>query len=230
MTDLAQDAINQALSGCWEKAVETNKLILNTDPDDTDALNRLARAYAELGNLTQARLACQKVLKIDKFNSIASRSLEKWKELKKGDISSSPPSDPRNFIEEPGKTKIVSLINLGSGNILAKLDAGDEVKLDMHSHRASVTTDDNKYIGRLPDDLSARLKKLSLCGNEYKAYIKSSDSKEVKVFIREEKRDKKVSNVPSFTSERIEYVSFTPPELVHDKEELNTSEEDDEQQ
>lgn len=227
-TDLAQDAISAALQGNWNKATETNIQILKGEPDNTEALLRLGRAYSELGKFDQARKTLQKLLKIDPFNNIATRLLDKWKGLKNGAGYASHPSTPQSFLEEPGKTKIVSLRNLGNTSVLVKLDAADEVKLSTHSHRAVVTTLDNKYVGRLPDDLSARLKKLVGMGNVYQVYIKSIDKNEVKVFIRETVRDKKLSDVPSFSPERFDYVSFTPPELVHKKEIISREEDSEE--
>jgi hypothetical protein len=226
-SDLAQNAINAALKGSWKDAIEINLHILQNDRENTDALNRLARAYAETGDLTNARLTAQKVLKVDMFNTIAIRSLEKWKDLKKGDVFSTHLPNVEMFLEEPGKTKICSLLFIGDNKILAKLNSADEVKFDTHSHRVCICTQDNKYIGRLPDDLSARLKKLIKLGNTYKVYIKSTDKNDVKVFIKEIKRDKKINDIPSFTAEKIDYVTFTPPELVHDKSEINNGSEDD---
>ena len=217
---LTQDAISAALSGDWEKAVTINKNIIKKDPNDTDALNSLSRAQAELGEFPAAKKIAHSVLKIDPFNSIASKALERWKGLKKKDAYSSRPSNAHVFLEEPGKTKIVSLMHLGGTKVVAKLDCGDEVKLNHHSHRVSINTVDGKYVGRLSDELSARLRRLISLGNEYKAFVKSADKKDVKVFIREVKRDKKLYDIPSFPTEKIEYVSFTPPELVHKKDEI----------
>ena len=84
--DLAQEAISLALSGDWKKASEINQEILKSDPENIDALNRLSRAEAEQGNLLKARRFSQRVLKIDPFNSIAQKSLEKRKNLKKGEL------------------------------------------------------------------------------------------------------------------------------------------------
>lgn len=226
--DLAQKAVSVAISGKWEEALKLNKEILKTNPKDVDAHNRLARAFAELGNLPKAKSTANKVLKIDPFNSIAIKSLEKWKDLKAGETYKSGPSSPQAFLEEPGKTKIVSLIHLGDQKVLAKLDSGDEIRLNTRSHRISVSSTDGKYIGRLPDDLSARLRKLIKYGNEYQSYIKSADSKEVKLFIRETKRAEELSDIPSFSSEKIDYISFTPPELVHKKETFEDEVEDEE--
>jgi tetratricopeptide (TPR) repeat protein len=222
-SDLAQLAVFQALSGNWKEAVNTNKKILKIHPDDIEALNRLARAHAELGNLIMAKTCAQKVLKFDPFNSIASKSLLKWKDLRKVEPGSSSSSFANLFLEEPGRTRILSLIHLGDAKVIAKLDSGDAVELNAGNHRISVTISDGKYIGRLADDISSKLRKLINLGYEYKACVKSADSKEVKIFIREVKRPGKFSDVPSFTSERIDYVSFTPPELVHRKEDIRES-------
>ena len=216
--DLAQKAVSLALSGNWEEALLVNKKILQDDSKDVDALNRQARAYAELGKLSKAKACAKKVLKIDPFNTIALKSLEKWKELKRGEALKSTPTSPQTFLEEPGKTKILSLIHLGDYKVIAKLDSGDEITLNTRSHRISALSNDGKYVGRLPDDLSARLKKLIKLGNEYLAFIKFANAKEVRVFIRETKRARKLADIPSFSTEKIEYVSFTPPELVHKKE------------
>lgn len=224
--DLARDAISCALSGNWERACTINKKILTENPKDVDALNRLSRAHMEVGDIKKAREFAQKVLKIDPFNTIATKALEKWKNIQKytppktnGESLSGSSTNLQlaTFLEEPGKTKIVSLLHLGGGVVLGKIDAGDKVKLNLNSHRIGVTTLDGKYIGKLPDDLSARLKKLLKHGNEYQVFVKSADKDEVKIFIRETKRAPKLAEIPSFSTEMIEYISFAPPELVHKK-------------
>lgn len=221
--DLAQESVLCALSGNWPKAVELNQKILRSEPQNTDALNRLARAYSEIGKTQLAKKTSQEVLKTDPFNSIALKSMEKWKVLKKGKSFASHTVNSETFLEDPGRTKVVSLLHLGDPKILVKLDSADEVKLDHHSHRVSVVSQDGKYVGRLPDDLSARIKKLITQGYVYQTYIMSVDKAGVKVFIREVERAAKLSDVPSFQAEKIDYVSFTPPELVHGKEEIELS-------
>ena len=46
------------------------------------------------------------------------------------------------------------------------------------------------------------------------------------MFIREVTRSSKLSDLTSFPAEKIEYISFTPPELVHRKEEIGTIQEE----
>lgn len=212
---LAQKAIEQALKGNWEEALKTNLQIVKLTPNDIEALNRLARAYAETGNLQKAKSTAEKVLKIDSVNTIALKSLEKWKSLKKTDKLMSSDISSDTFLEEPGKTKIVTLLHTGDTDCLAKLSPGEKVKFLPHAHRVSVVSADGKYVGRLPDDLAARLRKLIKLGNEYQVLIKSVENKEAKVFIRESFKSKDAKDLPSFPAEKIEYISFTPPELVH---------------
>jgi len=224
--DLAQKAIAAALCGSWKEAISFNKTILSQNPKDIDALNRIARAYAEMGKIAKAKQIAEKVLKIDPFNPIAKKSLAKWKGCKSGEFYKSSTLPAQLFLEEPGKTKVVSLLNLADETVLVKLDSGDEVTINPRSHRISVLSPQGNYIGRLPDDLSARLRKLINYGYQYKIVIKCIEPKEVIIFIVEVKRPKEFTDLNSFPTEKIEYVSFTPPELVHKKEETETTQEE----
>ena len=185
---------------------------------DIDAMNRLARAYSETGNYTKAKQIA-KFLYPDPFNSIASKCLQKWS-LSKHTKSSGVTADhtPKTFLEEPGKTKITSLLNLGSSKTLAALDTGDSLKLNAHKHKVSATTEGDEYVGKLADDISARVRKLIRSGYEYDVLVKSIDPTAVKIFIREVKRPDKSTDTASFAAEKIDYISFTPPELVHKKD------------
>jgi tetratricopeptide (TPR) repeat protein len=209
--DLAHKAVCAALKGDWKTALNVNTEIIKKNKKDVDALNRLARAYAEIGETPKARKSSKKVLDIDPLNKIALRSLIRWKDLKKGEsirTGNSSNNDCNDYIEEPGKTKIVALIHVGSPKLIACMACGDEVRLNPHGHRVSVISIGGKYIGRLPDDIGAKLRTLMKMGNEYKVLIKSSEGNNMSVFIRETKSSPELSNIPSFTHERIDYISF----------------------
>ncbi len=183
--DLAQEAISAALSGDWQQAIKLNSNILEVDHEDVDALNRLARAYAELGEIQKAKTFTSKVLKIDPINPIALKCLQKWNNLRNGEHLNGSALRGDVFLEEPGKTKIVSLLNLGSEDEIAKLVCGDVVSLTAHAHKFSVQTKDNKYVGRFPDDLASRLIRYTKEGYSYECFIKSVEEGKVRVFIRE---------------------------------------------
>lgn len=224
-TSAVQTAVNLALSGKWSEAIDANLGILENNPNDTEALCRLARAYAEIGKISEARETTNKVLKVDPVNQIALKFVEKLKLAKSSNFLSIP-SCNESFLEEPGKTKLIKLMNLGETENFIDIDPGDEVKLVPYSHKVAITTLSKKYVGRLPDDISARLKYLMKEGNKYQVLVKSVNSKEVTIFIRELAKGPDVDGIPSFPPEKIDYVSFTPPELVHsDIPDVETTEE-----
>jgi tetratricopeptide (TPR) repeat protein len=204
--DLAQEAISAALSGDWHQAVKLNSNILEVDHENVDALNRLARAYAELGEIQKAKIFSSKVLKIDPTNTIATKCQQKWNNLKNGEHLNGSALRADVFLEEPGKTKIVTLLNLGSDEEVSKLVCGDVVSLTAHAHKFSVQTKDNKYVGRFPDDLAARLIRLMKEGYCYECFIKSVEDTKVRVFIRE--TIKPIDNQsPSFPSDKLSKTS-----------------------
>ena len=186
--NLAQQAIDKALLGEWKEAKDVNLSILKQNPQDTDALNRLAKCYFELGNIKTAKSTIAKILKIDSYNPIALKSFEKWKNLKKIDKNTSKHLSPEKFLEEPGKTKIIHLIHPCDDSLLAKLNCGDIVYGNANSHRVSIMSESGKYIGKIPDDISIKIKKLMKLGYEYIFAIKSIDKNEIKIFIREANR------------------------------------------
>jgi len=224
-TDLAQKAVAAAISGDWEEALKINLSIIKQNKHDCDALNRCARAYAELGKILLAKKTALEVLKIDPSNRIARKCFDKWKEIKKGGQAASKVTSGNSFIEEPGKTRIVSLLNTGSPQILARIDAGDEVILNPRGHRTAVTTTDGTYIGRLPDDISLKIKNLIKMGKKYQVLVKSIEDKNVKVFIKEVSSSKGAESIQSFSSEKIEYISFTSPKFINREDSKSVDEE-----
>ena len=228
---LAKKAIDCALSGNWAESEKLNNQILVEEPENKEALNRLGRTCIELGKLTKALTCYRKVLKIGPYNSIAGKAVQRLEGMdKKGAIHTnggSVMSSGMVFLEEPGKTKTVNLLHLGDKATISMLDAGEEVKLSIQQHKACINNLEGKYLGRLPDDIAVRLIKLSKEGSKYKAYLRSAQPEEVKVFIREVEKGASVEGIPSFATEKTSYISFTPPELIHDeKPDTRTPEED----
>ena len=151
---LTNQAIQTALQGNWQEAIAMNKTLLAEDPQNIDALNRLALAYAIVGKIKEAKLAYQKVVKIDPLNPIALRNLKKIKENK---ISATPnstnPEINNKFLEEPGKTKVVELVNIAQPKIVESLRTG--VSLEIYIKRLNLfALEGTLYIGVLPDDLA----------------------------------------------------------------------------
>ena len=139
--ELGQQAINQALAGNWQTAVDLNQEILKQNPEDIDALCRLAKALIELGKKKLALRIYKKILKLDKFNPIAKKNLTKFSipgvsSKKKKALKEK--INPSLFLEEPGRTKVVSLIRLGLPKTLLQLSISQPVKLVPRKRSLSV--------------------------------------------------------------------------------------------
>src|SRR3990167_754158 len=138
----------------------------------------------------------KKISRLDKKNlgaqlrlGYAYIQLHKLKEVK---------LDPNLFLELPGKTKSSTLVNLGQKNTLAHLVIGQEIFVKPKKRRMEIRTEGNDYVGALPDDLSKRLFLFMKAGSQYMAFIKDVSLSRIVVFIREEKRGKKVQRYSSF--------------------------------
>ncbi len=199
MDPLKDQAIKAALNQDWPLAIEINHQILASQ-SDIPTLNRLGFAYMQLGDTQKAKDAYNQVLEIDKYNPIATKSLEKLKQFKAEHVNghTKPQKFITTFIEEPGKTKTITLVRPANHDILLTLNPGFPVTLTGKKHRVVVETDTGKYIGCLPDDIGHKLGRLIGLGYSYQAIIKSANHKSVSVFIKEISRSKKGRNLPSF--------------------------------
>lgn len=199
---LEQQAIDATISLKWHEAIEFNKQILEIDKKNLSAYLRLGFIYLQLNKLKEAKKMYQKALKIQSSNQLARENLERIKILemkgvKKTDIRKIN-LDPNLFLEIPGKTKSVNLINLGQKNILAQLMIGQEIFLKPKRRKIEIRTKNGDYIGSLADDLSKRLILFIKAGSQYSAFIKETSLNKVVVFIREEKKGKRVLQFSSF--------------------------------
>ena len=197
MLTLKNHAIQTALEGDWQKAIDLNQLILQENPEDIDTLNRLAFAFLSAGNPKDAKNLYEKVLSLDMQNPIAIRNLKRLHDVntkKTNNIISN------FFIEEPGKTKVMDLINIADKKIITLLRSGERLDLRIKRSKIFAYDLDNQFIGMLPDDLCQRLIKFIEAGNTYEAYVRTVDSSKVSIFIRETNRAKKFKDQPSFVS------------------------------
>lgn len=197
MHEIQDKAIQAALRGDWEAAVEINLEILSTSPCNIQALNRLGRAYTELGQKEAASDAYKQVLKIDKYDTIASKNL-KLLPHQKNNLASVVLAD-EDFIELPGITKNTQLIKVASRDILLSLSCKQKLYLVGKTRLVSVQTEDKISIGCLPDDLSLKLLGLMKSGYEYSACLKGASDNNATIFIRETHRPKRASAAPSFS-------------------------------
>lgn len=226
MSSLKAQAIQTTLTGDWQSAITLNQKLLKEDPDDIEALNRLAFAFTILGKPKNAKSIYQKVLRIDSKNPIALKNLNRLDGLAKNpkafsyrirDVSAL-------FIEEGGKTKVIELINVADSKVVGLLRIGEPLILSIKRLKIFVLTSQNRYVGMLPDDIARRLIKFLKGGNAYEAYLRSVEQRKVTIFIKETKRSARFKNQPSFMPLGKNKIAFANPSKNAVSE--NESEED----
>jgi len=198
----------------WEEAAKINQKILKISENSVETLNRLAKAYISLGETQKAQKYYKKALGLDPYNVIAKRNLEKITKAN-GDIKSKNSNENAAkpqvnlstlFLFEPGKTKIISLLNLAPPQILAAVSCGDEVSLNPKKHSVTVASSDGTYLGALPDDLAHKLISYIDGGNKYETYVMCTTTKMLSIFIKEVYKSEKFVNQPSFANSQGQYL------------------------
>ena len=114
---------------------------------------------------------------------------------------------PSLFLQEPGRTKIVSLLKVAEPQKLSMAYCGMLVELSLKNRGVSVCDSEGSYLGVLPDDLAHQVIRLIKGGNKYEAYIKSIKVNGLAIMIKEIFRSKKFKNQPSF----LESAGALPP-------------------
>ncbi len=202
---LHKQAINAAITCNWQTAIDLNQKILEVESQNTEVLNRLAKAFFEMGSYSQAKKLYTQVLEIDPYNTIAQKNLKKAASLKKDGINTASQSmalSPAMFLEEPGVTTLVNLVKIAEPQKLLKLSPGTVVNLVSKKRGVSVTDSRDVYLGAFPDDSAFHLLKLLKGGNKYTSIIKSiRPPSGLTVLIRETYRSKKFKNQASFLDE-----------------------------
>jgi len=202
-------AVKQFQEGQWEEAVNTNKNILNLFPTETDAMNRLGKAYSELGMYTEARAAYSQTLKINPENGIAKKNLDRLALLQETPAASAARaaisgerSDADLFIEETGKTGLTDLVSLAPAPVLAKVGVGDRVQLQVKGHTLYVLTTGGEVIGQVEPRLGNRLIRFIEGGNHYGAAVKAIEQPNlVRIRIRETYQHPNLFGQVSFPSQ-----------------------------
>ncbi len=199
---LAQQAVDAAINQKWKDALSFNEKIVKLDSKNLAATLRLGYAYLQLKNNKEAKKYYQKALRIQPKNHVALENLERISVLgmrrSKKTADDHGALNPALFLEIPGKTKSISLVNVGQKKDLAELRIGQEMILQLKKRKVEARTKSDKYIGSLPDDLSKRLIFFLKAKSKYLAYVKEASLNRVVMFIKEESKGKKVANFLSF--------------------------------
>ena len=183
----SKDAIDLAMQARWQEAVEVNKEIIGSFPEDVDTFNRLGRAHMELGNYAQAKEAYRQSVKLDPYNAIANRNLRRLNDLKET-VKAAVETDkvePQQFIEEIGKAGVVTLLELAPKEKRALTVAGDKASLKIEGSSLVVENGRGEYLGRVEPKHAQRLIRLMLGGNKYSAVVVKSTAEGMTVMARE---------------------------------------------
>jgi hypothetical protein len=223
---LKNQAIQTALNGNWQEAIDLNKSLVKENPKDIDALNRLALAYTIIGNNKEAKSTYTKVVNLDPLNAIALRNLKKLKEKNGQNSSGNGLVTIRNtFLEEPGKTKVVEHVNIAQAKITENLSTGQTLEISVKRLKIFVSQG-KQYIGVLPDDISRRLIKFIKAGCVYEAFVKSANAHKVAIFVKEIKKPARLKDQPSFTSLSDTHLEFDKNNKIKQRVEQNEKEDE----
>lgn len=198
---LEEQAVDQAINLHWHEAIVLNKAIIKRESNNLAAHLRLGFAYLQTVNIQLSKQHYNKALKIQPKNIVALDNLERIKVMKKSSKKIKNKKIilfPHLFIENPGKTKTVALVNLGQKNVIASLIIGQQVDLKIKRRKVEVRSNINEYVGSLPDDLSRRLIFFIKAKSQYSCFVKEASLNRVVVFILEEHKGKPLANRVSF--------------------------------
>ncbi|MDP8905053.1 MAG: tetratricopeptide repeat protein [Chloroflexota bacterium] len=235
---LTEQAIAAATASDWQTAVDLNERILELGPE-SEAENRLARAYWELGELAAAREHYQAALALDPTNRIAERNISRLRMLMAEAGKRTVPAQKSArapvtiFVEETGKTGFAHLVDLAKPKQLAQVNPGDAVELAPDGPRLAARANGVR-IGYVEPRVAARLLKLIAEGNKYSAGVTSLGDRDVRIIIRETYQDPANYGKVSFpTAAKVSDLRpYTKGTLVREEmeleEELELDEEDEE--
>jgi hypothetical protein len=227
------EAIELALANRWVEAVQVNRGIMDRFGPDEDTLNRLGKAYTELGQLTEATDAYKGTLKMNPVNPIAVKNLSKLQALRGGQPvpASKAKVDVDAFIEETGKTSLTALHVHAEGDPCNKVAGGDPVKLIVAGDTMNVETSRGIYLGHLEHALGRRLIKFLEGGNRYSGAVAACDGGAVKIIVRETYQDPKFFGRPSFPIKRgrDEFRPYAKESLLTRNADVEETEEDGEE-
>ena len=215
--DLSGEAVYLALRGNWGRAMEVNTGILAIVPDDVEALNRLGKAFLELSRYSEAREAFESAAMYAPYNPISKKNLERLAHLQE---TQTPPKQgkvvtPDLFIEDSGKSGTTVLNRPAPREVLAKMAAGDFLRLDCREHALVVENNQGEYIGQVEPKMAIRLIRLMKGGNRYDVAVVSIHRLEICAIIWETFRHPSTNSECSFpTRSRDERKGFRRDALL----------------
>jgi len=226
-----EQAVSLAMQSRWAEAADLNRQLIETYPKDVEAHNRLAKALMELSRMDEAREMYNHTLRLDPMNTIAQKNLGRLEKLMEDSTTldlTTGPVDPSLFIEETGRATTTSLVQPAPVEILAKMNPGDTMNLQVDGNNVIATNMAGDVLGRIEPKLRQRLIRLFNMGNNYAAFVTAVDEHGIRLIIRETYRDPSMGNRPSFPTTGEVYRGYTRDALLrYDVDEDVDDDEDD---
>lgn len=203
LAELANRAVSHARTGQWDDAIHTNRELIAQSPGDVEAHNRLGKALSEVGKVKEAISAFQRSMDLRPGNPIATRNLERLKQLENADstvaiVNRTAKANPAVFMAARGSAVLSELKKSAPPRILAKVTAGDRVTLESRGTDVTVTSPSGDYLGLLDARIARRVTRLTGGGNRYEATVAGFANQSVSVFVRESYRSQAQANITSF--------------------------------
>lgn len=185
-------AITAALAGDWKRAATENRALLDENPRDVGAANRLGKALTELGQKKQATEAYRTALSIDTANPIARKNLARLEDAN----APSKPARARQ-IDPAGSTKpATSLIEASdraaefalqqpNRPALEKLEPGDHARIEPNPRGVAVKSLSGELLGYIEPRSGLRLRRMIEGGNTYSVVVRTISKAGAVVHIRE---------------------------------------------
>ncbi len=182
-------AIEHSSANQWDEAINDNLRLLELGTD-ADTLNRLGKAYLELGQYDKALEYYRESLQVNRSNVVAQKNvarLEQLQGLAGGGIRATmrEHADPQIFIVETGKTALTTLTKLIASDIVVRLTTGEKLDIQNDGKDVWLTDGEGRTIGYLEPHLAQRLIEMLRGGNRYAAVVANLDAGGVKALIRE---------------------------------------------
>ena len=209
----AEEAVQLAIGGQWQDAVELNRFILEKFGADEEAQNRLGKALTEVGQLEEAKAAYEAALKINPLNTIArknSAKLETLLQTKEAMRGGPARVDLNLFVEEMGKTVVTALDGVSDADVCSKVVPGDLAELRVEGDGIVAETVRGVRLGMVEPKLARRLITFMKSGNRYQAGVTSCENTTIRLIIRETYQDPRNAGKPSFPMRRKREVEFRP--------------------
>lgn len=184
---LLDRAIEHAFANRWQDAIDDNLRLLELSRD-TETLNRLGKAYMEVGEYDEALRYYRETQALNQSNSVAKKNIAQLEYLKNANTTTQRQrryGDLQLFVVDGGKTALSTLVDAAGPTVLAQLTIGEEVQIEHDEQRVWITDNEGRTIGYLEPQLARRVQEMVGAGNRYVAVVAELDTNHVKVLLRE---------------------------------------------